>query len=616
MCINLIALSTASATTWYVDIGAPPEGNGASWQTAFQTIQPAIDAASTGDEVWVAEGTYAECRETISGALILREGISLYGGFEGNEISLEHRDWEEHPVIIDGEYALGGEAAQHVMILASDVHVDGFTIRGATDSGIIAADVSNIIIDNCRITENTGWRGGGLAIERVFQMVIENCVFENNSALKGDFHNEQYGGGLSVWDGVYIFIVGCTLRNNRATHGGGAFIAYGAVGLVDSIVEQNSALAYGGAVFLLGATSAGISHSFFSQNNAHYGGAIFYSGLGAVGHYPIDGPDISNCIFWQNNASWGGGICVDEYYAEHVMVEGEPYCKTPCDESDMFSFPYLVLCEPPINLYYDTVYIPPQITQCVFAQNTGTGGGGAILTWVPPDAIAGVPVANCIFWQNDTPVIESQGYTTDSWNIVTFSCLQDNSQLYSTMCVRNIVADPLFVDPDAGDFRLSPGSPCIDTGARFAPAHSFSSYDDIMYVRRGMDGDGLGTGTTGDGLDYDMGAYEYIPPGTLCSDYHTADTNRDYQIGLSELLRAIQLFNSLSFHCDLRGEDGFGLGTGDIYCCTHTSDYNPQDWQISLSELLRLVQFYNSAGYRYCPGEGSEDGFCPGVGAD
>jgi hypothetical protein len=44
----------------------------------------------------------------------------------------------------------------------------------------------------------------------------------------------------------------------------------------------------------------------------------------------------------------------------------------------------------------------------------------------------------------------------------------------------------------------------------------------------------------------------------------------------------------------------------------YDTDYNPQDWVISLSELLRVIQFYNSLGYHYCPGQGTEDDFCPG----
>jgi hypothetical protein len=56
-----------------------------------------------------------------------------------------------------------------------------------------------------------------------------------------------------------------------------------------------------------------------------------------------------------------------------------------------------------------------------------------------------------------------------------------------------------------------------------------------------------------------------------------------------------------------------GLGENTA-CCPHDSDYNPDgpSWTIDLTELLRLIQFFNSGGYTYCPGMGTEDGFCPG----
>ncbi len=34
------------------------------------------------------------------------------------------------------------------------------------------------------------------------------------------------------------------------------------------------------------------------------------------------------------------------------------------------------------------------------------------------------------------------------------------------------------------------------------------------------------------------------------------------------------------------------------------------DKVISLSELLRGIQLYNLGGYIWCPGGGTEDGFC------
>lgn len=95
---------------------------------------------------------------------------------------------------------------------------------------------------------------------------------------------------------------------------------------------------------------------------------------------------------------------------------------------------------------------------------------------------------------------------------------------------------------------------------------------------------------------------------------HSADfIGPDNVIGLTELLRVVQFYNTDGVHCappDAATDDGYAPGPeGDQTCAPHNSDYNPQDWVISLSELLRMVQFYNSGGYFPCP-EG-EDGFCP-----
>ncbi|HPO14930.1 MAG TPA: glycosyl hydrolase family 28-related protein [Candidatus Hydrogenedentes bacterium] len=96
------------------------------------------------------------------------------------------------------------------------------------------------------------------------------------------------------------------------------------------------------------------------------------------------------------------------------------------------------------------------------------------------------------------------------------------------------------------------------------------------------------------------------------SGCHSADQDCDGYVNLSELLRIIQFFNSNGYHCQAGTEDGFAPGPGDMICAPHQGDYNPQDWRIALSELLRMIQFFNSGGYHFCPGEDTEDGYCPG----
>ncbi|HPO16866.1 MAG TPA: matrixin family metalloprotease [Candidatus Hydrogenedentes bacterium] len=99
-----------------------------------------------------------------------------------------------------------------------------------------------------------------------------------------------------------------------------------------------------------------------------------------------------------------------------------------------------------------------------------------------------------------------------------------------------------------------------------------------------------------------------VPP----SGQHVVDQNGDWVIGLSELLRVIQFFNSGAFHCQAGSEDGYAPGAGDQTCTAYGADYNPQDWRITLTEVLRIIQFFNSACYHV--EAGSEDGYAPGAG--
>lgn len=95
---------------------------------------------------------------------------------------------------------------------------------------------------------------------------------------------------------------------------------------------------------------------------------------------------------------------------------------------------------------------------------------------------------------------------------------------------------------------------------------------------------------------------------------HSADTNVDWRIRLSELLRVIQLYNSRAYHCAPDTEDGYAVGPGDETCLRHHSDYQDGgDWTIQISELLRLIQLYNSPGYHAA--SGTEDGFAPDAAA-
>lgn len=111
--------------------------------------------------------------------------------------------------------------------------------------------------------------------------------------------------------------------------------------------------------------------------------------------------------------------------------------------------------------------------------------------------------------------------------------------------------------------------------------------------------------------------WQYVPV-----TRHSADSDGNFAVSLSEVLRMIQLYNATNigvdahYSCDSAGEDGYGLDAAVAAvdeCVPHAADYAPQDWRIGLSELLRMIQMYNFPGgsYTTCPDDArSEDGFC------
>ena len=134
---TFISTQTCVAQVWYVDKDSQGENqDGSTWETAFSQVQDAIDAAAStgGGEVWIAAGIYDEERvgnTSLSrpGALELKTGVDIYGGFAGKETLREQRDWERNACIIDGLTSRGGELAYSV---AACEHVNGITVDGLT----------------------------------------------------------------------------------------------------------------------------------------------------------------------------------------------------------------------------------------------------------------------------------------------------------------------------------------------------------------------------------------------------------------------------------------------------------------------------------------------------
>jgi len=171
--LMLPALAWGVPKTNYVWSGATGLNNGTSWANAYTSLQSGLSPSASGDQVWVAAGTYKP-GTLRTDKFSMRNGVKIYGGFWTNMTQLSQRNWDVYPTILSGDIdndgLLDADNTYHVVAPVTGGMMDGFFIQlgyanGAAQpdyyGGALCANGLTFGMTNCCFVSNYASNAGG-----------------------------------------------------------------------------------------------------------------------------------------------------------------------------------------------------------------------------------------------------------------------------------------------------------------------------------------------------------------------------------------------------------------------------------------------------------------------
>lgn len=188
--VLLTAAAVAAATPawsadWYVaTTGNDTTGDGSSGNP-FATINKAVNAASPGDSIYVAPGTYTF---STSPRVTVNKPLSLYGAQAG--VDARSRSGPETVIDVGSSASVPG-----IHISTGNVTIDGFKIQGtgnnqsfitgAVPGSGITTPYTGLVIRNCWLSGVQDATNNGIHLEGCSALVERNLIGNCKNGLNG-----------------------------------------------------------------------------------------------------------------------------------------------------------------------------------------------------------------------------------------------------------------------------------------------------------------------------------------------------------------------------------------------------------------------------------------------
>ncbi len=471
----------------YVDGRASGADNGTSWADAYNYLQDALTVAQYDDEIWVAQGIYKPDEDSAhpngtgsrTATFRLKNGVAVKGGYAGfGQPDPNARDFEVYETILSGDLdgndvdvndpadlldePTRAENCYHVVTgSGTDLTavLDGFTITAGNADGSyrhengagMYNESGSPTVRNCIFIRNAAdYHAGGMYNTQASETTLTSCTFIEN-------YGRATGGGITNNHSSRPTLVSCTFSHNSTGSNGGAMRNIdSSPTLTNCTFIGNSARTYGGGMNSHTTHDSQtpcdllLTNCTFSRNKSRVNGGGMYSYHASA--------MLTNCTFIGNSAEYNGGGMHN--HGTSAMLTN---CTFTGNWAGQFGGGMHNWNQSDVNL-----------TNCIFSGNSADSGGA-----ICNRRDCNPTLTSCILWGNAATQGDNiclalyhwAGQTFTAGITVSYSDVEggDAGVHVETGCTLNwgegnIDTDPLLVDPVAGDYHLSVGSPCIDAG--------------------------------------------------------------------------------------------------------------------------------------------------------
>ena len=237
------------------------------------------------------------------------------------------------------------------------------TLNGKNSVGIfsIKSAAAGTVISNLKFINGNRSRGGGIYIEGN-NVVIDNCIFENNHASTGGAGvSSRYNSSFAV----NTVVKNCKFSSNTANIAGGALGLFGKNSKVinclftsNRVIDTVGSDCYGGAI-QIGMDEPNcnglVSNCNFTNNYVTSKGGHTHGGAGCI----RNGVEYRGCIFINNSADEGGAL---------------------------------------------TYHASGKLNDCIFISNKASEYGGALSTGLGFFPSMNLKINDCTFIENEAPL--------------------------------------------------------------------------------------------------------------------------------------------------------------------------------------------------------------------